>query len=279
MGRELVQALGCQSASLSGMEGSFQCDATDAMSLAALFDHTKPEVVVNCVGLADVDKAEKDVELAERLNAGVVRNLATEQARRRFRLVHISTDYVFDGRRGNYLEGDPTNPVNAYGRTKLEGERVATTVPDALILRISSPFGIGFGARKVQFFRYVVDSLRAGRTVRALTDQRITPTYLPDLAAAVDRLTTQSESGIFHVGGTQPVTRLEFATEIARAAGLDERLIEPTTSGAMTTWVARRPLDTSLNVDRSRQAGVRYTPIPAALRALLDRVERPGPLP
>ncbi len=269
VGRELVQALHAGSASRSGSNGSLTADATDPADLARLLDREQPDLVVNCVGLADVDKAEKDEELATRLNVGVVENLAAAQRRLGFRLVHISTDYVFDGTRGNYREDDPTNPINVYGRTKVAGERAAEGVPGALILRISSPYGVGYGARKVQFFRYIVDSLRAGKRPRALTDQRLTPTFLPDLGQAVQQLRSAKASGLFHIGAARPVTRYEFATEIARVAGLDPGLVEAATSHEMTAWAARRPLDTSLNVEKSLAAGVRYTPVPEALAVLL----------
>ena len=274
VGQELVRGLRCRSASFSGGGGSLQVDATNLQSLSSLIDREDPRVLVNCVGLADVDAAERDEALATLLNATVVENLAAAQARQGFRLVHISTDYVFDGTSGDYHEEDPPHPVNVYGRTKLQGEEIARKVPHALILRISSPYGEGFGARKVQFFRYVVDSLRAGKRVRALTDQRITPTYLPDLARATERLITDEAAGIFHIGTTQPWTRFAFASEIARIAGLDPALLAPATSAEMKNWVAKRPLDTTLNVERSLKGGVRYTPVPEALAALLA-----GPAP
>jgi dTDP-4-dehydrorhamnose reductase len=279
VGRELVDTLHARGASLSGKDGSLQCDASDPTSLAALLDRERPRIVVNCVGLADVDKAENDEALAVLLNETVVRNLATQYGRRPFRLVHISTDYVFDGSKGNYREEDPTNPVNVYGRTKLKGEETAQRILGALILRISSPYGMGFGARKVQFFRYVVDSLRAGKRARALTDQRITPTYLPDLAQAVERLTGAGASGIFHIGASHPWTRYAFALEVARVAGQDPALVDAARSSEMTNWVAKRPLDTSLNVDKSIRAGVRYTPVPEALSRLLEPTDSSASAP
>jgi dTDP-4-dehydrorhamnose reductase len=274
VGREIVQAFQCRSASLSGQGGSLQCDATDERSLAGLLDREDPKTVVNCVGLADVDAAENDEAKATLLNATVVTNLATQQARRGFRLVHISTDYVFDGATGGYREEDRPNPVNIYGRTKLLGEGIARKVPHALILRISSPYGKSFGARKVQFFRYVVDSLRAGKRVRALTDQRITPTYLPDLSRAVEHLVTNQDEGLFHIGSSRPWSRYDFAVEIARIAGLDPIQIDPAMIAEMTNWVAKRPADTSLNVEKSMRAGVTYTPVPEALSELLEGTVR-----
>jgi dTDP-4-dehydrorhamnose reductase len=276
VGRELVQQLRCQSASLSGRDGALQCDATDERSLSRLLDQVAPKTLVNCVGLADVDVAEREGARARLLNATVVEHLARQQAARGFRLVHISTDYVFDGLTGGYREEDPTNPVNVYGRTKLMGEEAARTVPGALILRISSPYGNGFGARKVQFFRYVVDSLRAGRRVRALKDQRISPTYLPDLARAVERLIASPSEGLFHIASVQPWTRYDFAVAIAHIAGLDAGQIDPVYLAEMMSWVAKRPADTSLNVERSLRAGVTYTPVPEALAKLLENPAGPS---
>jgi dTDP-4-dehydrorhamnose reductase len=227
------------------------------------------EVVVNCVGLADVDRAEREPALADALNRGVVQHLVTAQEELGFRLVHISTDYVFDGRTGGYREVDPVGPVNEYGRSKLNGETLLAGRKRTLVLRISSPFGPGAGARKTQFFRYVSDALRAGQPVQALTDQRVTATYLPDLGRAIERLLKESVEGLVHIASQDPRTRFEFAREVARTIDADPALVRPAVRSQMVQWVAVRPADTSLDVGRSLDAGVRYTPIGEALSTLL----------
>jgi dTDP-4-dehydrorhamnose reductase len=269
VGREVMDYLGCAGASHTLRNGLIPVDATKISDLRDRLRSFTPELLINCVGLADVDRAESDPPLAEALNVTVVSNLVKLQSELSFRLVHVSTDYVFDGEQGLYREDDNANPVNEYGRSKLRGERAARDSPSALVLRISSPFGKGFGARKPQFFRHLTDSLRAGKSVRALTDQRVTATYLPDLARAIEVLVESGAKGTVHVASEEPLSRFEFALRVAHEIRVDPQLVLGSKLDDMTQWKARRPRDTTLRVDRSREFGVRYTPVSDALHHLL----------
>ncbi|MGP8135205.1 MAG: SDR family oxidoreductase [Thermoplasmata archaeon] len=270
VGRELSEHFECPSTSSSGRAGRITLDATRLEDLRAKLVPLKPDLLVNCVGLADVDRAEREPALADSLNRAVVENLVRVQREIGFRLVHISTDYVFDGAKGGYRETDPVHPINEYGRSKLRGEETALRSPGSLVIRISSPYGQGFGARKPQFFRYVTDSLRSGKPVVALTDQRVTATFLPDLAGAIETLARGSVSGTVHIGSGEPLTRFEFAKAVANVVGADPSLVAPGVRSDMKQWTAPRPADTSLNVERSRKLGVTYTSVDVALRGLLS---------
>ncbi|MBX8632491.1 MAG: SDR family oxidoreductase [Thermoplasmata archaeon] len=270
VGGEISEFFSCPATSASGKEGFVKCDATDVSDLRRVLERFRPKVVVNCIGLADVDRAETDRDLARRLNTDSVYNIVSLQNELGFRLVHISTDYVFDGSRGNYSEADEPSPVNVYGSTKLEGEKAALANPLNLILRISSPFGRERGTTKMQFFRFVYNSLRQGRTVSALRDQIVTATYLPDLSRAIRRLVQSEGAGVFHVTSTEALSRFDFAMMVARLSGLDASLVVPATVGDMKQWKARRPLNTSLSVSKSISAGVSYTKPELAVRELLN---------
>lgn len=269
VGRELVSYLGCPGTASVEREGFLAVDATRIEPLRSRLQEVRPEVVVNCVGLADVDRAEREPALADSLNRLVVENLVEAQRSQPFRLVLISTDYVFDGEQGGYRESAPVRPINEYGRSKLAGERAGLRSASTLVLRISSPFGQGFGARKPQFFRYVADSLRSGKPVRALTDQRVTATYLPDLGRAIRTLLDLDVRGVVHIGSADPLTRFEFARAVARAVGVDPGLVNPGLRTDMTQWTAPRPADTSLDVGLSLRHGVTYTPVAQALQEVL----------
>ena len=269
IGRELLAHLGGIGTSRVEREGFVSLDATDVHQLRSRIRELEPRIVINCIGLADVDRAETDPTLADTLNRGVVENIMDVQRSEPFRLVQISTDYVFDGLRGAYRESDPAHPINEYGRSKLAGERSGLRSSSALVLRISSPYGKGFGARKLQFFRYVADALRTGKPVKALTDQKVTATYLPDLARAIPTLVDQGAEGIVHVGSTEALTRFEFAREIARVVRADPGLVNPGIRTDMAQWTAPRPADTSLDVGRSLEYGVTYTPVARALEDVL----------
>lgn len=269
VGRELTDHFGCPGTSVTGRDGRITLDATRPDDLRSKLASVRPQVLVNCVGLADVDRAEREPALADSLNRVVMENLVRLQPEFGYRIVQISTDYVFDGERGGYRETDPARPLNEYGRSKLRGEEVALRVPESLVIRISSPFGRGFGARKPQFFRYIIDSLRSGKPVKALTDQRVTATYLPDLAKAIETLLRLPTSGIVHVASPRALTRFEFAQRVAKEAGSEPSLVTPAVRSEMKQWTAPRPADTSLDVGKSEGLGVSYTPVEEALRQLL----------
>jgi dTDP-4-dehydrorhamnose reductase len=270
VGRELMVSLRCSGSSTTLKEGFLRVDATKPLELQACLRGERPRVVINCVGLADVDRSEREPALADALNHVVVENLVEAQQATPFDLVHISTDYVFDGSRGGYRETDATHPVNEYGRSKLEGERAALRSESSLVLRIAAPYGQGFGARRTQFFRYLADSLRVGKPATALTDQRLTATYLPDLARAIPTLLKRDVHGVIHIGSDESLTRFEFAQKVARAVGAAPALVIPGLRKEMTQWTAPRPADTSLDVGVSRALGVSYTPTSTALAEILS---------
>ena len=271
VGRVLVSRFKCPGTSFSGKEGYLRCDATDFLSLAHVLEETNPDVVVNCVGLANVDLAETNPELARKLNLLSVRNIVEMQKKLHFKLVHISTDYVFDGEEGHRAETDKENPINAYGKTKLEGEHEISDKEDSLILRISTPYGDGKGSVKKQFFEHIVENVSKGNTVKAVSDQIVTPTYLPDLARAMKTLLDNERTGVFHISSLDTLSRFEFAQEVARAAGLNEELVEPVPMRSLEGWIAKRPRDTSLDVSLSMKSGVKYTRIRDALGELMSR--------
>jgi dTDP-4-dehydrorhamnose reductase len=269
VGSHLVGHLSCPGTSFSGQEGFIRCDATDRRSLESVVERLRPRVVINSAGLADVDLAEDNPALASRLNEETVANIVRLKRSYKFKLLHISTDYVFDGTKGNYIESDRTNPINVYGRTKLAGEQRALEDRESIVVRISTPFGSGLGRTKKQFFRFVYERLREGGEVRAVGDQFVTSTYLPDLARAAERLCGMDASGIFHAASPDRMSRYEFALAVAEIAGFERNLVKPVASAEMKQWKAQRPRDTSLSVEKSISAGVKFTPTRHALRELI----------
>ncbi len=200
--------------------GRTELDVTDRWRLEAELLRLQPTVVVNCAAVADVDACEADPERAQRVNAEAPAQLAAICRRAGVRLLHYSTDYVFDGaKRAPYDEADAPNPVNVYGRTKLEGEMgVLETHPDALVVRVSFVFGAG----RATFLDKIVGLARASREpIPALDSWTIRPTALSDAVEATLRLVGSDATGLWHVAGKPAVTRLGFARELLRLIGDD----------------------------------------------------------
>jgi dTDP-4-dehydrorhamnose reductase len=249
-------------------------------TLAAAVDRTEPDVVASVGAYTAVDQAESEPEIAWRVNALGPEAAARACADRRLPLVHVSTDYVFDGRQNApYRETDPTGPTNVYGRSKLEGEqRVAAAAPRHAILRtawVYAPEGKNF----------VRTMLRLARTrdeVGVVADQLGCPTYAPDLADAIvviaHRLVSDRSPalhGVFHAAGAGETSWHGFASAVfdaSRAYGQPGPRVKALTTDQYPT-PAGRPANSRLNCDRLEQVyGVRLRPWPQALAACIARI-------
>jgi len=230
-------------------------DITDAVSVNNAFQEHKPNKVFHCAALTDVDRCETEPRLAEKVNARGTANVVEAAKPYRCHIVYVSTDYVFDGARGNYSETDPTNPINAYGRSKLRGEAVvsASGLPH-IIARPSVIYGAKPARGKVNFALWLYESLRAGKEVTLLTDQFVSPTLNTSLAAMMLEACERGLTGIYHMSGATRVSRHEFGLRLAEVFGFDRALIKPALMEEFAgRWKARRPKDSSLETSKAAE--------------------------
>jgi dTDP-4-dehydrorhamnose reductase len=262
-GREGQLARGLAEVAGAGVQvvaiGRPELDLADEKSVTAAVARERPDIVVNAAAYTAVDKAETEPALAHAVNALGAQHVAKACAASAIPIIHISTDYVFDGTKaGPYLEGDPTAPINVYGRTKLEGERrVAKACERHLILRtawVHSPWGVNF----------VKTMLRLAATrpsIPIVCDQFGSPTYAPDLAkivlAAAARVTADPAGarwGIYHAVGSGETNWYGFAREVFKHAteqGLPAADVTSIPASEYPT-PARRPANSRLNCDKLR---------------------------
>lgn len=239
--------------------GRRELDLADGKSVAAVVASERPDVVVNAAAYTAVDKAETEPAGARAVNALGAEHVAGACAAHSIPIIHISTDYVFDGtKHGPYVEDDPTGPINVYGRTKLEGEqRVAKACERHLILRtawLHSPWGANF----------VKTMLRLGAmqpSISVVDDQLGSPTFAPDLAgivlATAARIVADPAGmrwGIYHAVGGGETTWFGFANEVFRCAAAHGLPVADVTAIATSGYPtpARRPANSRLNCDRLR---------------------------
>ncbi len=201
-------------------------DLTEAGALERIFDDFDPDVVIHTAALAYPEKCEEQPELTFRLNAELPERLAALTAERGGRLLHISTDAVFDGARSGYREEDEPHPRNVYARAKLEAERrVLAANHEALIARV-----VFYGwslAGKRSLAEWFFNNLSAGNPVRGFTDAFFCPLEAGDLAGVLLRMVEQGLMGIYHTVSSECISKYEFGVRLARLFGLDERLISP----------------------------------------------------
>ena len=220
-------------------------DVTDESGVAAAFAELDPHFVVNCAAFTNVDACESD-PAAWIVNFRGVRNLARQCSRHGARLVHVSTDFVFDGGKTTpYVEGDETAPLSMYGLTKRAGEEAALQSPSALVVRSSWLFGRGGW----NFIEAILTQAEEGRReLSVVDDQRGKPTATTDLSEAIVALLAANASGIFHFANRGEVTWCDFARAILLLAGRNDVSVRPVSSADLAR-PARRPgysvLDTS----------------------------------
>jgi dTDP-4-dehydrorhamnose reductase len=225
-----------------------QTDLLAPGAVERLLDETQPDWVIHCAALANLDACEANPLLAQQLNTDLPRTLASYVARGGARMIHVSTDSVFDGLRGDYTENDIAIPVGVYSRTKLDGERVvAAADPTAIIARVVI-FGWSLaGNRSLAEFFY--HNLSQSKQVMGFTDVIFSPLLANDLARIFIDMLERQLSGLYHVVSSDSLSKYDFGISLAQRFKLDGRLIKPV-SVAKSGLRANRSPNLSLRSDK-----------------------------
>ncbi|HLP16520.1 MAG TPA: dTDP-4-dehydrorhamnose reductase [Bacteroidota bacterium] len=228
-----------------------QLDITVRSDVKSLVTSYRPDIIINTAAISSVDECERQRENAWRVNVNGVENLTDAARLIGAKMIHLSTDYVFDGKYGPYTEIDRVNPINYYGKTKLAGENVILSggVPFA-ILRVILVYGGGVALKK-NFATWVIEALRRGESINCAVDQVANPTYVGSVGSAVLSVIERDGRGVFHICDSERLSRYDFAMRIAEAFGLDRELIHKIQSSGLNQ-AAPRPLSTGFLVDKAR---------------------------
>jgi len=209
-----------------------------------------PDAIIHCAAMTDVDRCETDKENADLINHLGTKKIAEIAEKLGARLVYVSTDFVFDGEKGNYGEKDKSTPVSYYGLTKLLGEKeVSTLCRNYCITRTSVIFG---WHQKPNFASWIISSLRNQKRIKIITDQFNSPTLSDNLAEMLLEVAQADYTGILHLAGRERISRYQFVMEICDIFDLDKGLVEPVTSKDFFQ-VAKRPKDSSLNIKKAEK--------------------------
>lgn len=279
LGRELQRAVPAEWSVRA--VASDECDLTRHEAVERLIGEVRPDVVVNCAAYTAVDQAETEREKSDAVNWHAVENLARVAAATEVAMVHISTDYVFDGEsREPYRESDPTAPINHYGEGKLRGERaIAESGCRGITIRtqwLYSPYG-------KNFVKTMLRLAEQQREVRVVDDQRGCPTAADDLAAAIVAILPEVVADrtlrgeLFHYASKGEATWREFADEIFSVAGCDCRAVAITTDDYPTA--ARRPRNSVLDCSKiCKRFGIEQPDWRASLRRNIERIKNDNTL-
>jgi dTDP-4-dehydrorhamnose reductase len=235
------------------VDGTFvKLDVSNKELVAESFRRVKPDVVIHAATLTDVDKCELNKELAWKINVEGTKNIVEAAKSTGSFLIYISTDYVFNGEKGNYTELDAPDPINYYGVTKLAAEELIKARDEYLIGRPSVIYGSTPAAGKVNFALWLIETLRRGEHAKIVTDQFNTPTLNANLAEMTLEAAERRLTGTFHLCGATRVSRFQFAQLIAETFDLDKKLVDPVLSSQFK-WPAKRPMDSSLDTSKAQK--------------------------
>ena len=273
LGVELCAELGRRGYEVRGFERA-KIDISNGERVEQALAEFGPSAVFNAAAYNQVDVAEREPQAAFEANALAVRNLALACRQNDSRLVHFSTDYVFDGMLGRpYAETDLVHPLGAYAVSKLAGELYAQAYLDRpLIVRTSGVFGpAGVRTARGNFPELMLRLAREGKPIRVVEDHVASPTYAPLLASRSIEMLESDLDGVFHCGGGQAVSWFDYARLIFDKAGIEADL-QPTNEREYRT-AARRPKFSALDNERMRKCGV--TPMPSTSTSQSGRQTAP----
>jgi dTDP-4-dehydrorhamnose reductase len=228
-------------------------DITNEKDLKESIDNIHPDFIINTAAMTNVDACENDREGCYDLNVNVVQYLIDASLRTGAHLIHLSTDFIFDGVKGNYTETDIPNPLSYYGETKLVSEKLLEKSSiNFTILRTILVYGLVNDMSRSNIVLWVKESLENGKEITIVDDQYRTPTYVEDLALACKISMNKKAKGIFNIASNTLLSIYEISLEIADAFGLDKSLIKPI-STATLNQTAYRPVKTGFDLSRTNK--------------------------
>ncbi|WP_417508021.1 SDR family oxidoreductase [Microbacterium sp.] len=249
----------------SGRADFVIADLSSSQDRDGLVDRVAPRNILHAAAIATIEGCESDPVATRELNVRSAEDLAGQAKTVGSRFIFISTDAVFDGERGEYAEGDPTNPTTEYGRSKVEAEqRVLAANPDAVVARVNFYGWSPSGTRSLA--EYFINALSRGGGAGGFTDVTVSTTYVKHLIAALQQLATTDESGIFHVVAGIGASKYEFGREVARAFGFDPELIEP----VLSTSVLSTPRGSDLRLRTDKLDAVLGARLPSSVAGIND---------
>lgn len=235
------------------------CNITERDKIKQAVYNFMPDVIINAAAYTNVDLSETERETAWKINVKGVEHLAETARVIDAQIIHISSDYIFDGKNGPYSENDKPNPLGYYGRTKLASENVLKISGSLYtILRTNVLYGV-VSKGKADFVEWLINTVRSGKPVRIVDDQVSNPTFIDDLVQAISKVIEFRKYGVYNIGGKEFLSRYEFTEIIAEYFNLDKLLITPIKTEELNQ-AARRPLKSGL-ITLKAEAELGYKPV------------------
>lgn len=225
-------------------------DITNHSDVLAKLKSSNPDLIIHSAALTNVDYCEDHQNEAYEINVKGTENIVKACEKIDCKLIYVSTDFVFDGKKGMYCEDEKTNPLGYYALTKLQGEEVVQNSNlNYAISRTSVLYG---WHRQANFVTWVINELKSENEINIVTDHYNSPTFADNAADAMIKIFEKDKEGIYHIAGDERISRFDFAKNIAEVFNLDKNLINPIKSSEFIQK-AKRPKDSSLSVEKARK--------------------------
>lgn len=234
-------------------------DITKKDDVKKLIEFYKPDVIINCAAFTNVDKCETERESSWKINVDGVKNIIIAAKKNYSRLIHFSSDYVFDGKHGPYSENAVPNPISFYGREKLASENaLVTSDVNYTIIRTLVLYGIGNNVRQ-NFAMWMVEKLKNNEPINVVTDQISNTTMIDDLALGTLRVIERNSSGIYNIAGSDILSRYEFALKLCSVFNYNDKLVRPILTSELNQ-PAPRPMNSGLTTFKM-ESELGFTPM------------------
>lgn len=238
-------------------------DITHSNSIKDKIRQSGAEYILHLAAKADVDGCELDKSqgtngVAWKINVAGTKNVTDEALKTNKRVIFISTDFVFDGKNDDYDEESQPHPINWYGMTKYEGEKLVLQHPQNCIVRIAYPYNAVCKTKK-DFLHSILGKLSQKEEFEVLDDHYFTPTFIDDIARALEKLIESGSTGVYHVVGSSFLTPFEAANQVAQVFGFDKKLIKPVSISKYYHGRAERPYKLRLKNDKITSLGVKMS--------------------
>lgn len=229
-------------------------DITDRARVKIVFDQYRPNIVIHTAAMTHTDTCEIDPETAWRINVTGTENITEACRQHQAFMIHLSTDFIFDGKEGPYRENDRTNPLSHYGRSKLVSEEIVKKAGISwAIVRTCLAYGFTPDASRLNILTWAKQSLEKGQKIRLVFDQFRTPTLMEDLTSGTREIALRKLPGIYHLSGCEMMSIHEFVLKAADIFKLNPALIEAVPTAALKE-PAQRPPRTGFVIDKARKA-------------------------
>lgn len=240
-----------ESTNFTTIENSLKLDITQPENVERCLSLQEPSIVINCASINQIDFLEQNPNLAYSVNSKGAKNVADICNKFKIKLIHISTDSVFDGEKGMYNENDQVNPVNVYAKSKVLVEKHIQNISRKYVIVRTNFFG--FDQRGHSLFNWIYNSLSNNQKITGFSDIFFNPLEVSNLSDLIIELTNKNHNGIFHLSSNDPISKYEFILRVAEVFHFDKNLINKGSYSNHKSLIAKRPKNTTLDNTKARK--------------------------